>query len=242
MTRPMAGDDRTRSGTAEAGAGPTSAGADGETGRQGSRPSRSTAKPTAARVEPHTWDRGLASLISLVMSPPIMIITSMAVRAGTVEGVRLWLWVVVYAIVGAFVPLTYLYRQVRREFVSDFDLRVRTERVKPQLVTAASLCIAWGILFLGRAPGQMINLAATLFLLSVAILSITLQWKISMHCAATGAAGMVLGIVTGAYWPLVLGVVVVGWSRLRLRRHTPAQIIAGSLLGIGMMRLASGLI
>ncbi|MBD3367517.1 MAG: hypothetical protein GF405_05000 [Candidatus Eisenbacteria bacterium] len=192
--------------------------------------------------EVHTWDRGLASVLSLVLSPPTLTVASMAIRAGTLDGARLWIWVIVYAVVGMVLPLSYLYRQVRREFVSDFDLRVRTERVKPQLVTAASLCIAWGILFLGRAPGQMINLASTLFLLSVAILSVTLRWKISMHCAAAGAAGTVVGLVLGLWWPLVAVILAVGWARLRLHRHTPAQVVAGSLLGIGMVRLAAGLI
>jgi membrane-associated phospholipid phosphatase len=195
-----------------------------------------------AHDEVHTWDRGLASIISLVLSPPMLTVASMAIRAGTLSGRHLWIWVVVYAVVGMLLPLTYLYRQVRREFVSDFDLRVRTERLKPQLVTAASGCIAWGILFLGRAPGPMINLAATLFLLSVAILSITLRWKISMHGAVAGAAGTVVGMVLGAWWPLIGCLVLVGWSRLRLHRHTPAQVVAGSILGIGMVRLASDLI
>ncbi len=199
-------------------------------------------KPRTLHDEVHTWDRGLASIVSLVLSPPTLTVASMAIRAGTLDRTRLWIWVVVYAIVGMVLPLSYLYRQVRREFVSDFDLRVRTERVKPQLVTAASLCIAWGILFLGRAPAQMINLAATLFLLSVAILSVTLRWKISLHCAAAGASGAVVGLVLGTWWPLLAMIVVVGWSRLRLHRHTPAQVVAGSLLGVGMVRLAAGLI
>ena len=195
----------------------------------------------AVHDEVHTWDRGLASVVSLVLSPPTLTVASMAIRAATLDGRRLWVWVIVYAVVGMVLPLWYLYRQVRREFVSDFDLRVRTERVKPQLVTAASLCIAWGTLFLGRAPGPMINLAATLFLLSVAILSVTLRWKISMHCAAAGAAGAVVWLVYGVWWPLAVVIMAVGWARLRLHRHTPAQVIAGSLLGIGLVRLASGL-
>ena len=62
---------------------------------------------------------------------------------------------------------------------------------------------------------------------------ITLMWQISMHAmsitSATIAAGVFFSV--GVAVALVPLVVLVGAARLQLKRHTPAQILAGTLVG-----------
>ena len=70
-------------------------------------------------------------------------------------------------------------------------------------------------------------------LASVAVLAaITTMWKISIHCAV--ASGSVT-ILTLLYGPLLIPayalVALTAWSRVALKDHTAAQVIAGCALG-----------
>jgi len=63
-------------------------------------------------------------------------------------------------------------------------------------------------------------------------LLVTLLWKISVHVAVVAGAVVILVLVFGPLL-LVLGplVALVGWARVEVADHTPAQVIAGSGLG-----------
>jgi len=61
---------------------------------------------------------------------------------------------------------------------------------------------------------------------------VTLFWKISFHGAAISAAATATVMMAGSWtWPVMLLVPLVGWSRIRLLRHTPRQVLYGSLVG-----------
>jgi membrane-associated phospholipid phosphatase len=73
----------------------------------------------------------------------------------------------------------------------------------------------------------------TFMLASVAVLAlVTVVWKISIHCAVASGSVTVLALLFG---PLVFFgyalVAVLGWSRVALKDHTVAQVVAGSVLG-----------
>jgi membrane-associated phospholipid phosphatase len=62
---------------------------------------------------------------------------------------------------------------------------------------------------------------------------ITLRWKISIHAA--GIAGPTTGLIYGiGVWAAVFFtlLVPVGWARVRLKAHTPLQMLAGGLVTI----------
>ena len=59
-----------------------------------------------------------------------------------------------------------------------------------------------------------------------------LFWKISFHGATITAAATATVLVAGSSaWPVLLLVPLVGWARVRLERHTPRQVIFGTLVG-----------
>jgi membrane-associated phospholipid phosphatase len=91
---------------------------------------------------------------------------------------------------------------------------------------------------LGRAPVQMIVVAGGLWLQMVLIFGITLRWKISVHSAAAAGIATLAWSLAGTVLPLVIGVPVIAWARVRLRRHTIAQTIAGSVLGLTIFLVA----
>lgn len=66
----------------------------------------------------------------------------------------------------------------------------------------------------------------------VSSLLVTVVWQISIHMSVAGGTVMILLLVLGApALPAALVAAAVGWSRLVLRAHTPAQLLAGTALG-----------
>jgi membrane-associated phospholipid phosphatase len=77
-------------------------------------------------------------------------------------------------------------------------------------------------------------LAGVLWFQMFVIYIITLYWKISVHCATAAGVTTVIWMLLGTSLPLLLVVPVLAWSRVRLRRHTLCQTIAGSVLGVAI--------
>ncbi len=59
---------------------------------------------------------------------------------------------------------------------------------------------------------------------------ITHFWKISGHAmGAAYATGLIIKLFGWGWWPVLLIVPIVGWSRVVRKDHTVAQVIAGAL-------------
>ena len=108
---------------------------------------------------------------------------------------------------------------------------MREQRRVPLLFAVACVVTGLALLALLGAPRQLLALVIAMFVGLIVTLTITLAWKVSVHAAAAGAAvilTLVLGPVLVISWPLVGAV---GWSRVRLRDHTLAQVVAGAVMG-----------
>ncbi len=182
----------------------------------------------AARV----WDRHIAAVVSLVASPPVLVIAAMAIQARQSPGPGVWRWLWLYAVVAVIVPLAYLVQLVRRGRVGDIDIETREERYSPLGVMALCMGVAWLVLYARSAPAPMTVLAGVLFAQATVVFVITLFWKISVHCASAGLVGILIGGMAGSAVPAVVTVSLMSWSRWRLNQHTPAQAAAGTLLGV----------
>jgi len=93
--------------------------------------------------------------------------------------------------------------------------------------------VAWIVLRLMGAPSVM-PLFVLFCLIQLAIMTvITLVWQISIHAVsitgATVATGALFGTIPALFTiPLIF---IVGAARLKLKRHTPAQVVVGSVVG-----------
>lgn len=68
---------------------------------------------------------------------------------------------------------------------------------------------------------------------------VTLQWKISLHCAGVAGIATLLTEMLGMEGVLAfMSVAMVAWSRIRLGRHTIPQALAGSAMGVLIFILA----
>lgn len=191
------------------------------------------------RTSPRTWDGRLATLVSNVGSPPVLASMVVALTAFKLSSARAWMWAGVYLLLGVLTPFLYVVWLVKRGDVTDIDVRLRKQRVQPLLVTITCTGLAWLVLTLGLAPSAMIVVAGALWFQAVAVFAITLRWKISVHVATAAGATAMAWAHLGTPLPLALVVPLVAWSRVRLRRHTLPQTVAGALLGFVIFAAAA---
>ena len=124
--------------------------------------------------------------------------------------------------------------------VTDVNLTQRKERVVPFFI---SIFLFGVFYYLIRTNPLYSNLIYAIIFCSLIITlianTITLFWKISIHCLGVSS---VLGTIAGLsvvtpqnHLFLTIGltfvVLVIGISRVILKRHTTAQVIAGTSLG-----------
>ena len=123
--------------------------------------------------------------------------------------------------------------------VTNYGLHERQERIYPLLTMIICTFAAFWLLRLVPYTQVVQQLFLVLVLLLSVFSIITLRWKISMHTMALGAlCGFLLvlgtkypGDMRGPFiWSLIISGIV-GSCRIYLRRHTPAQVYAGFLLG-----------
>ncbi|MHB1686260.1 MAG: PAP2 family protein [Ignavibacteriaceae bacterium] len=116
--------------------------------------------------------------------------------------------------------------------LADIDASIKEERTIPFLI--AELFYLAGLIILILYKINLISIAFWFCYISntFIIVFINKQWKISVH--AMGASGPTAALIFIFGWsglfmlPVVL---LVGWSRIKLKCHTFSQVIAAALLG-----------
>jgi membrane-associated phospholipid phosphatase len=127
----------------------------------------------------------------------------------------------------------------------DLNMEKNTDRVLPLFVSSISYYL--GYLLLKRLPVFPVYnvLLIGSVLVQIALIPISMRWKISAHAAAIG--GLVGGIFGLSFRLqenpvqllsiLILTAGLVGTSRLILEKHTQSQIYAGFLTGFWILSL-----
>ncbi len=189
-------------------------------------------KKSANIIKNH--DKAIARWISHLISPHIVgivLISVMAFRfSDTPWSILLWLALLIPLLVGP--PLIYLFWLVHRGAIEDIYMPRRETRLRPLAVLMVWLLLCLGLIRYWQAPPIVEQFIWSAGILMAILGLVTFFWKISFHGAAISAAATTTVMVAGSSaWPVMLLVPLVGWARVRLNRHTPRQVIYGSLLG-----------
>jgi membrane-associated phospholipid phosphatase len=195
------------------------------------------ASPTAAGYVGHLAARSsadrLARAISIAGAPPVLILPLIAMAAwySDESGPPLVRGAVTFFLATALVPCLFIYGLYLTGRVTNPSLPRRTERMRPAVFAVVCALVAYPILRSIGAAQVFVQLDGGLLLQMVVLATVTVWWKISYHAA--GAAGLALAALA---WigmtvalPLAMVALVIGWARVRLHRHTPAQVLAGFL-------------
>ncbi|MFD9333172.1 hypothetical protein ACFWBF_01945 [Streptomyces sp. NPDC060028] len=140
-------------------------------------------------------------------------------------------WAGVTVLFCAAAPQIVVRRGVRRGAWSDLSVPQRRQRLLVLPVAMASATAGLILLIALDGPREMATAVLAAVVTSVAIFAVTTVWKVSVHTAACAGTATVLTLALGPWW-LLCGplVVLMGWSRVTLREHSPAQVIIGAVL------------
>lgn len=142
-------------------------------------------------------------------------------------------WGLLAALFAGVIPYGIILIGVRRGNVGDRHIYHRSQRIKPLAFSVVAVVIGIALLALLGAPTAVIGVELSMLTGLALTLPITMKWKISMHAAVAATVATSLVILYGPVWLLAfLPVAAIGWSRVVLRDHTIAQVIAGVPIGI----------
>lgn len=117
--------------------------------------------------------------------------------------------------------------------ISDLDVTKRSERYLWFLLVNALLLVGTIFAFLfGNQLFFILHLVA--FILGLTILGITFFYKISAHILMAFGALFIINFLYGGkfIWAFLLTIPII-FARLYLKKHTPSQILAGAVVGLG---------
>jgi membrane-associated phospholipid phosphatase len=173
-----------------------------------------------------------AERVSYLLEPKNWIIATTLAVGWHSDGAAGLAWGTVAALFAGVLPMVFISRGVRRGQWADRYVGAKRPRLIVLSFIIASVAIGLALLVALGAPGQLTGYIGCM-LGSVAVLAgITTVWKISIHCAVASGSVTILTLLFGPWLvPAYLMVALTAWSRVVLKDHTPAQVIAGSVLG-----------
>jgi membrane-associated phospholipid phosphatase len=177
--------------------------------------------------------RSPAEWVSYLLEPKNWIIATTLAIGWHADGVAGLGWGAVAALFAGVLPMVFIGRGVRRGRWDDRYVGAKRPRLIVLAFIIASVAAGLALLVGLGAPRELSGYIACM-LGSVAVLAaITTVWKISIHCAVAAGSVTILTLLSGPWLvPAYLLVALIGWSRVALKDHTTAQVIAGSLLGV----------
>jgi len=114
--------------------------------------------------------------------------------------------------------------------ISDFEItKVRERRIYFLTILAFHLLSVVVLWYYANDVAAELRLLG--WIMEIAGTIITFFWKISVHLAANSfLIGIVMVVFGWQWWPLLVILPIVAWSRVVRKKHTIAQTIAGSVL------------
>ena len=179
-----------------------------------------------------------ARLVSLVFQP---VVTLSVVLAGIAAAHAAWRsGVLVLWLLLAVLPALALAAGMAAGVWSDIEITELRERRTFLPLCAGLACAAgvWADAAHMPAPLRLVAWAVAGWLVVSSVVS--LWWKISLHEGATVGAVCLAAYLLGVWaaGALAWAPLLVAWARLRLERHTPAQLAAGAAVAVAAFAVA----
>lgn len=190
--------------------------------------------------------KSIAHLISTIFQPLLMptygvMLLFVYTYFGVMYLQQFWLIIAPVVLFSFVIPAILIFMLYRMGIISDLSLKVRRERIYPYMITLLSYSVMIWFYYRMHMPTWFFMIMASSVAIMVVAILITLKWKISAHMFGIG--GLIGGAMSVSYFVehsnpyfMFMGLFIiaglVGTSRLILKRHTLAQVIAGFLLGL----------
>ena len=173
----------------------------------------------------------LAEAISWVFHPLTVVIPTMLVVLNQ-QGISFWqasFWAFLSVCIGNLPLAALLFYGVRFGHYSDLSVSIREQRKSVYTVYGISSAILLTILVLGKAP--LILTACIMAVILTTVIGFVINHyytKLSLH--SVGMAGCATVLLLTTPWlgmAMAACALLVAWARIRLKHHTPVQILIG---------------
>ncbi|MCB8951411.1 MAG: hypothetical protein H6650_05300 [Ardenticatenales bacterium] len=175
-----------------------------------------------------------ARVFSNLISPPVMFaIIGLTLALYAAPGWRGLAWGITYGLLVSLAPILFVLFMLRTGRIAELHMSNTGERHLPYLVSVFCGLLVLLLSRLFHGPDLLRCLAWFNVIELAALGIINIFWLISIHATAMASTVAIAWLVFGS-WTLLITLpllILVAWVRLFLKRHTPAQIIAGTLLG-----------
>lgn len=185
-----------------------------------------------------------ARILSNIISPPVMFAAT-GIALGIYER-PFWpglAWGLAYSLLIALVPMFVIIYLMRIGRIGDLHMSATHERHIPYLASFISGLVAFFLLVIFDGP-YLLRCLSILSVITLGALGlINTKWLISIHATAAAATWMIATLVFGWVVGLILLplLILISWIRLYLKRHTPAQVLAGIALGFSVVLIMRAL-
>ena len=180
-----------------------------------------------------------ARIYSNVVSPPVMFaVVGLAFGLHALPGWPGFLWAAVYGLLVSLAPILVVVYLLKTGRISELHMSNTRERSIPYISAVLFAAIAYGLIAGLNGPELLRCLALFNVIELTALAIINHFWLISLHATGAIASAVLVWLVFGWQAGLIVGIPLVGsvcWVRLFLKRHTPAQIVAGLWLGTAVV-------
>lgn len=175
----------------------------------------------------------LARIISTLFVPPsfsliVFVLFAIYIETSTLNSILL---LIITTLFGFVAPIIMFVILRKKKLVSDQDALIKEQRTLPFLIAIIFYLI--GLVLLIYAQLSLISVSFWFCFISNTLLTIFINkfWKISIHSmGASGAFAAVLFSFGLNFLPFLILVILVAWSRIKLKCHTLNQVLAGTLL------------
>ncbi|HOE74834.1 MAG TPA: hypothetical protein PLC05_02245 [bacterium] len=140
-------------------------------------------------------------------------------------------WCIIAISLIGVAPTIFTLFAVKLGHIKNVLLTRRQDRSSPFLIATLGAIVTFIIFYRLSVPAEVLVFLITLILILIVILIINLYWKISVHATTITVVAVAANIFADyRLWYLFLLIPIVCWSRVYRKKHTVAQVVAGTLL------------
>ncbi|MEK7502348.1 MAG: phosphatase PAP2 family protein [Patescibacteria group bacterium] len=178
--------------------------------------------------------KNLARLISLLSSPFVLFLPTPFIlvfkETGNISYSLKWTF---FSYIFLFSVIFFVLLGMLVGFFSDYDVSKKEERPKLFAFVGIITFLYLGSLILLNGP-KVLYLIIFGIILGVFTISLVNNWiKASIHTATVSAFTLSLVILFGyMFIPILLLIPAMAWARVKIKKHTPLETLAGGFLGV----------
>ena len=190
--------------------------------------------------------RWIAKVISVILHPMFMPVygililfnsgTFLSYLPRTVKNIVL----IIIAVNTIILPLSVIPLYLSQKVIKSIHMVTSRERIIPLVMNSLFFYLGYYLLNRLQVPELIKMYVLASFSVVVVTLLVSLKWKISIHMIGIGGlTGAIisiswnLGVDMKAVWMgLILCSGLIGFARLELNKHTPAQVYSGFFIGL----------